>query len=506
VISFFSKISRIYWVSWIFLAVTFVSLELYFSKSLFPVTIKQIQLENSDRSTVSIFRNENRENPNIVAVLLHGKRCSAQLMAPLARVLAINGIKTYTFDFPGHGKSHFPMTFRCDIPGLELPICHKNRSDTDIGISVVQTLIDRQNLSNKKIIFIGHSFGGGRIGHSLMNSAELSNIDKALINLDGNVAGTIYRGPKLLTLHARTKQPSSDFGEQIQLNISHFDMIINSEVAEIVLNWVNRNWKGALGNSERSTAFHLSIPVTAILILLTLIFMTYSLISKFGIDQPNSDQIRISNFTILIFVSVASALIIRLGVESITFFKLQNTSESLYLIYLILLGLCYTPIIFFVSKTELKMKNTKYFLKAISIGILAFLPLALFAAPYVDHYLFHASLSETRMLRWGAFSLSFYPLCFVTRRLTISRTILQSYLLRLGIWIFLLAVWFLLQPPRDINRPPLGDLLQFFACLVIIELFAARLERKANSITSSAVFVSLALAWIAAVFYPFYTT
>lgn len=505
-ISFFSKIFRIYWVSWIFLAVTFVSLELYFSKSLFPVTIKQIQLENSDRSTVSIFRNENRENPNIVAVLLHGKRCSAQLMAPLARVLAMNGIKTYTFDFPGHGKSHFSMIFRCDIPGLELPICHKNRSDIDIGISVVQALIDRENLSNKKIVFIGHSFGGGRIGHSLMNSPQLSNIDKGLINLDGNVAGTIYRGPKLLTLHARTKQPSSDFGEQIQLNISHFDMIINSEVVEIVLNWINRNWKGEFENSERSTAFHLSVPVTAMLTLLILIFMTYGLIPKLGEGQPIRYRMRVSAFIILFFASAVSALIIRFGVESITFLKLHNTSESLYLIYLIVLGLCSISIISVVSKTELKMKNSNYFLKAISIGLLAFLPLALFVAPYVDHYLFHASLSETRMLRWGSFSFSFYPLCFVTRRLTISRSILQSYLLRLGIWIFLLAVWFLLQPPRDINRPPLGDLLQFFSCLVIIEFFAARLERKANSIISSAVFVSLALAWIAAVFYPFYTT
>lgn len=492
--------------SWIFLSLTFISLDLYFSKILFPLTIKQIQLENSDRSTVSIFRNEDREHPNIVAILFHGKRCSAQLMAPLARVLAINGIKTYTFDFPGHGKSLFPMSFRCNIPGLGLPICHKNRSDIDIGISVVQALIDRENLSNKKIVFIGHSFGGGRIGHSLMNSPQFSNLDKGLINLDGNVAGTIYRGPKLLTLHARTKQHSSDFGEQIQLNISHFEMIINSEVVEIVLNWINRNWKGAFENSKRATEFHLSIPLTASLILLILISMTYGLIPEFGEDHPIKGRMIISDFAILFFASVASALIIRLGVESITFLKLHNTSESLYLIYLIFLGLCSFSINLFVSKTELKMKNLNYFLKAISIGILAFLPLALLAAPYVDRYLFHASLSEARMLRWGSFSLSFYPLCFVTRRLTLNRTILQSYLLRLGIWIFLLAVWFLLQPPRDINRPTFGDLPQFFSCLVIIEFFAARLERKANSITSSAVFVSLALAWIAAVFYPFYTT
>lgn len=505
-ISFFSKMSRIYWASWIFLAVTFAGLELYFSKSLFPVTIEQMQLENSDRSTVSVFRHETRETPNTVAILLHGKRCSAQLMAPLARVLAINGIKTYTFDFPGHGKSPVPMTFRCNIPGLGLPICHKNRSDTDIGISVVQSLIDQENLSNKKIIFIGHSFGGGRIGHSLMNSPQLSNLDKGLINLDGNVAGTIYRGPRLLTLHARTKQPSSNFGEQIQLDISHFEMIINSKVVELILNWINENWRGTLENSERSTAFHLSVPVTAVLILLTLIFMTYSLISELGSTQPITSRVRISDFIILIVFSVASALAIRLGVESITFLKLHNTSESLYLIYLILLGQCSTPAILIASKEKFRTQKFNYFLKAVSIGVLAFSPLALLTAPYVDHHLFHSSLSETRILRWGAFSLFFYPLCFVTRRLSISKTIFQSYLLRMGIWIFLLTVWFLLQPPRDINRPPIGDLLQFSACLVIIELFAARLERKSNSITSSAVFSSLALAWIAAVFYPFYAT
>ncbi|MBK7845544.1 MAG: alpha/beta hydrolase [Bdellovibrionales bacterium] len=501
-----SKISRIYWVSWIFLAVIFAGLDLYFSKSLFPVTIERIQLENSDRSTVSVFRHENREIPNTVAILLHGKRCSAQLMAPLARVLAINGIKTYSFDFPGHGKSPVPMTFRCNIPGLGLPICHKNRSDIDIGISVVQSLIDQENLSNKKIIFIGHSFGGGRIGHSLMNSPQLSNLDKGLINLDGNVAGTIYRGPRLLTLHARTKQPSSNFGEQIQLDISHFEMIINSKVVELILNWINENWRGTLENSEKSTAFHLSVPVTAVFILLTMIFMTYSLISELGSTQPFASRVRISDFIILIFSSVASALAIRLGVESITFLKLHNTSESLYLIYFILLGLSSTTVILIVSKEKFRMQRFNYFLKAVSIGVLAFLPLALFAAPYVDHHLFHSSLSETRFLRWGAFSLFFYPLCFVTRRLSISKTIFQSYLLRMGIWIFLLTVWFLFQPPRDINRPPIGDLLQFSACLVIIEIFAARLERKSNSITSSAVFASLALAWIAAIFYPFYAT
>lgn len=509
--------SGAYRAAFLFLLVILIVVQSLYWQSFSKVEEESFYLDDLNRTRVVRYSYSDWQEQGAYAILLHGKRCSAQMMSPFSHELARRGITTYTFDFPGHGHSLVPMRFSCPLKSSEWPICYRQNSDLSLGLEIVKKIIELENLHNKKVFLIGHSFGGGRIGQALMRASEPNGLDLYLINLDGSINGMAYSGTNQFTLLAKNSlQRRMSQGRSIQTNISHLEMIYSSKVIQLVLGEVAR----VLGFTSRdiSEAGHLFYfgPVLVVLALLSLYYLGLVYLKAFfqrseSFEYDREFEFRVGKFAKLLSFSVVAAVFCRLATPYTAWFRLFNTSENLFLIYLIILGWLWGLYIlvrdkFLTERRGLIIHDDYSCLMAILVGTIAFAPFALILAPYLDSHLYHAGFRASRFLRLLTFWFGFFPLNWAMYCKELKGfPSTKIFSLRVGLWFSVLGVWFLFEPHRPADRSSIGDLIEYFTFVFVIGLFCLRFEKNTKSPLSSAVFATFFMAWSAAFFYPVYS-
>lgn len=485
-------------------------IQMVYWQSFSVVAKSEIELSDPHHSIVNKYQRKDNVSRFPVAILLHGKRCSSQMMDPLARELARNGVTSYSFDFDGHGNSKVPLYFSCLRSNEKIPICRRVKSDLSLVDSVFQKLVQRENLEGRRIYLIGHSFGGGRIGHALMKSREKSSLDLFLINLDGRENGVVYSGQKLLTLNVTGQRASRAAGRLMELNVSHLGLLISAEVSEIILREV-------LGDSfqmrERgwvSRSLFSMGPIAVTFLLLIFYFLLLNFLPE--VDLKLERRVRtykdfpLPYLIIILGLAIGSALVCRLSAHIFSLPMIFHTGENLFLLYFVHFGISLWVVHLVYDPLHLIHEICREINgKVVSMVIFSFVLLASIVFSYVDNYLFHAQIEIHRAWRWGCFIFGLLPLGIFVHQLTVANSSVQKWLLRTVIWTIIFSIWLLIAPPRPEDRNPTADVGVYLAFLAISEIFAEKIENKIGSVVGGSIFISLVVAWSAAVFYPIYS-
>ena len=192
---------------------------------------------------------ENGENKP-VAVLLHGWRCSKQMMQPLAKMLGRHGIESFALDFPGHGDSSQVLDLSCSPERLQrrgVP-CRQPYDFTSMAKSMLTALFETHGLASREVMLIGHS-AGAIAAYDI--EGPLFRALRGRIALEGRIKNVRPHGNRMVIGGARyfsrffSGQEHMDTGaaqlgtayRHLSVPIAHLDLLHEDKVNAGILNW-----------------------------------------------------------------------------------------------------------------------------------------------------------------------------------------------------------------------------------------------------------------------------
>lgn len=444
--------------------------------------IQNSGVEQVRHSEYTAFSSTTTSAPGTTAILLHGWRCSASMMAPMARALVRAGIPAFTLELPGHGKSQKAFGIDCPAAG---GICSPHSTNKIEVISAIKKLILDENLTNQKILLVGHSWGGS-LGQEALQAADLSTYNLKLINLDGKLNSGTLPDDRIFSIFVENSQAYTEKSENILTKISHLGMISSDEIFQKIIQRI-----GGPGDSSPAGIW---LPKAATLVILLLLFWSLHFFMPETQLVPAMETLKIKHVVFLFLIAAAVAGLFAFGLNSRIHnqFQIFTTARNAIFYYLMLSGLLF--LIYLAGTGVFKVPKITWpaVRKNSGFVFLGFLPFPLIAFPFVDHYYYHTQLTGFRFPGFLLLTLAFLPL-------TISlAAFARTYLLRAVCWVSLFALFLLFYHPARVVSESGEGLLG----ILLLEIYVLRFEKQTGSWPAASGLMALIMGWLVTVMYP----
>jgi inner membrane protein len=446
-----------------------------------------------------------------VAVLVHGWRCSHQMMLPLARMLARNGVTAYAVDLPGHAASPVPMDLSCS----ERAVRPCRRGNDRFFVRFTNEILgdmDRAGIFRRPVVVIGHSTGGIAAHDAHGPAAQKL---AARIDLEGTIR-TFLRGGNRLVIgnarHVRLKgEPDVRFGNfedksaymLFTSKTTHLDLVRSARVNGAILRWI----RGATGmRVGRDTAphFHL-VQWTAALaggFGLALYAFALALARRRGLvvaGAPISSPRPVVATFCVVLGSLAAALAAGEEMREGQAWLLASMGQSAPVYLRAAATWVALPYVVFAFRPT--APDASRLARDVLLGMLAFLALYATLGVAVDRTFFHVGITPVRLgpfLAWTAF---FVPVSLVVGEVGPSGSGIVRPLLALGAR---LAAWYWVFAVHAVGRMAYhqGELFGLAAVAAVAEVVALPLLFQTRSRLARAVLVAALLAWLQTTSYP----
>ncbi len=213
-----------------------------------PLEIESFEVEGTPVERVRL---RDQRTYGAQFLLLHGYAANRRQLLHLAEVLAAAAGDVYVIDLPGRGDSNaLSSSYPPDGPQADMPTPNETRA----VLAVLQRLRDAKELSNDRLVVIGHSLGGGvalDVARRELPAATIS-----LAGLERPVQPS--RSRNLLLITARLEiSPLRDAADRMYVRAgrsnaarreflcTHSTLPYSSAVQQAIVEWTNRAVPGA---------------------------------------------------------------------------------------------------------------------------------------------------------------------------------------------------------------------------------------------------------------------
>lgn len=464
-----------------------------------------------------VLRVENRafRGSSLNAFLLHGLQCNKSMMVQLGKHLALNGVRAYLIDLPGHGAS--PVRFR----GME--------STYETVRGVLDEIIRREGIDPSSVSLVGHSFGGMIAAHiGLQDPRFRSHVligpgyepgltEKAPLNLlllvgeyDRKVVNLAARQMLIRGTGGTVKDQDVFYGSfesgdarllRVIPRTGHIELIYTPSVSLELLRWIFSSLAASsrtvehTGGRESSTATRGIAVCMMILFVVLLAWGGRQFPQWTGVSSPYLSITPFSDFLMLIVTWLLALHLLSQGIL-LRFLSLEE-GEVIFSLFFSAGALACLGCV--VMRRRLTLRFTRRETVAVLMGIGVATGLYLLVAPFMTHELYHMEIKATRVWRFLAMSLLLLPFSLVTEGVFRG---LQAR--KKGSWIcgleslFVGALYFTLL---SLGLFFLGDRLERFAPILLgfafcLQVIQTVLYACVPSTFLTGVFGSLIVSWL----------
>ena len=448
-----------------------------------------------------------------VAVLTHGWRCSHQMMMPLARALARNGVEVWAVDMPGHGRSPIALDTGCG--GKTSCGIANNRLFTDATASVLDHLFEAEGFADRDVVLIGHSTGAVA-AHDVRGQA--ADLLAGRVVIEGRYKRLVRGGNRLIVgkrkyvekhgggletdvLHGSFEDRSAI--ELFTANRPHLELIYDASVNDRILRWIEGASGKPLGDATepyRKRYIVWAAVLAALGLALATLGAAYA--ARRGWLprlEPSGHPRAAVAFTCIVFGSVVAALwageLFRSGAP-----WLQSRIGQGLPTYLICASVCIgLPYVVFTRRPGILR------LRPVAVD-LAFAAFA-FAALYltfglaVDRYFFHLGLPAWRWIRFLAWTAAFLPVSLVIHEIGFER---DRWWARVANVLVHALIWGAVFWVEAVGRSgtEVDDAKRMVALVMFAEAWALCIGWRRRSRLFAGLVSALVLAWVLMAVYP----
>lgn len=448
-----------------------------------------------------------------VAVLVHGWRCSHQMMMPLARVLARNGVVAYAVDLPGHGASPVPLPTSCGRRAR--PPCRVGSGESFDRVlrPVVEKLAAEEHLGDLPVVLLGHSTGAVA-AHDL--DGPFADRLRARILLEGRIGRLARRGNLLVVgnaghvrrfgLPVDARSGRFEDGSASLLYTSrrtHLELVRSARINRVILSWI-RGATGAEvgGDVDPGVRRDLAIAVALLLAALFGIHAALALARRAGrleLGPPSCLARPGIAWTCLLLGAVAAAL--HAGELAREGFPWLTASVKLTLPWFLLAASVWVAVPYAVAAWRPRGLRPRLLLRDVGLGVLAFAALYASVGLYADGHFWHARIVWSRVPLWLGWAAAMLPVALVLREVGprgpgLGRS-LARFALRMLLWSGLFWVHAL-----GLSGAMRSEVVSVLGLVALGELFASGPAWHAQSRLAGAVTVSLVVSWFMTTAYP----
>ncbi len=488
---------------------------------------KQTLITLPDSNGTPIWRVEpvGRAAISVRALLIHGSRCSAEMMLPLARTLARNGIITFAVELPGHALSPSVLSggSSCQLCSAAPDSCREDvrRQLQDAVFQNYTYLTQAKLLYPAQTIVIGHC-AGGTIAGDLLNSRPLQLAPFTAVNIDG-VPRSINERGNILVLASEGGTPVVERArpdnlapgsfqtrtarKTVQLNESHLVMIYSKRVHLEILRWTKSAFRLTQpinpppGNTDPS-------PFIALLTLSAFLLVYFSLpvIAPAVTDRETpSNSWSWRKLANLGFSGGAASAVLRYGGDNVYPIPQLSLVGPGFVFFLFATGIFATlgNRIFFRSKPQEKGSSKNGLWTALLIPIATFLLIYFTAGAYASRTSFHLQFTPLRLSLFVLYALMLLPITTAIQRvISIDARDSLSVVKRFGciaiVWWTLFALFGLFCRDCAFSR----DLGELKLLIITFELGGVLLFQRLGHRVAPAAFTALMLGWFVSTAYP----
>jgi inner membrane protein len=449
-----------------------------------------------------------------VAVLFHGWRCSHQMMMPLARMLARNGVEVWAVDLPGHGRSPTALESGCRGRKQNCQVS-MNRLFTDAATSIVEHLVEAEGLAGRDVVIIGHSTGAVAV-HDLNVDGQAAESLAGRVVIEGRYKSLTHGGNRLIVgkkkyvqKHGDRLKPDVVHGsfadrsatELFTANRPHLALIYDAHVNDRILRWIASATGASVGEAtkpHRKRYIAWAIVCAALGLALTTLGAAYA--TRRGWLPPVRPSAHARPgvaFVCVVFGSVAAVLwageLFRAGGP-----WLQATIGQVLPTYLMCASVC-IAIPYIVLTRRPGRPQLRSLAVDAAFAVLVFATIYLTVGLAVDRYFFHVGVPAWRWIRVFTWAVAFLPISLVVHEIGFAS---DRWWARIASVLVHAVIWGGLFWVEAVSRGQVADAKRFLAVVVIAELWALCVGWRRQSRFFAALVSSLVLAWILAAVYP----
>jgi inner membrane protein len=448
-----------------------------------------------------------------IAVLVHGWRCSHQMMMPLARVLARNGVVAYAVDLPGHGASPVPLETSC-ARGARSPCRVSSGVSFDRVLRpVVEKLAAEERFGDRQIVLLGHSTGAAA-AHDL--EGPFADRLRARILLEGRI-GRLLRGGNVLVVGnagyvRRFGRPvdarAGRFEDRSATLLytsrrAHLELVRSARINRVILSWIRGSTGAAVGGDvDPGVSVDLAIAVALLLAALLGLHAALALARRTGrlpIGPPSSVARPGVAVTCLLLGAVPAALhageLVRGG------FPWLTASVRLTLPWFLLGASVWVAVPYGLAAWRPRGLRPRVLVRDVGLGVVAFAVLYAGAGLYADGHFWHARIGWGRVALWLGWAAAMLPVALVLREVGPHGPGPGRSLARFGLRMLLWSGLFWVHAV-GVSEAMRSEVLGALGLVALGEVFASGPAWHAQSRLAGAVTVSLVVSWFAATAYP----
>ncbi|MCB9751702.1 MAG: metal-dependent hydrolase [Myxococcales bacterium] len=448
-----------------------------------------------------------------VAVLVHGWRCSHQMMLPLARVLARNGVEAYAVDLPGHASSPIPLDASC-------PSGHRAPCRADLGQMFTSSLVEvlagmraAGMLAGREVALVGHSSGGIAVAElellppdqpdaRVVLEGALERLRPGRNQLFVGRAGKIKKYPNAPVDRTAGSFEDGTAWRATTINIPHLAFVRHRGTNRALLDWIAQATGVELGADTRH---HYNTYVATSLLAAGVGSFGWIALLGFGRRRgwlPRTEPAPARGWIALLcvlFGGLAAALWAGEWFWSGWAWQMARLRQTA-LIYLALASVTVAaPYLALAWRPRATRWGT--LARDALIGLAGTVVLLGGYAAVANAYYFHALFAPWRLLTALGWGLALVPVTLVVRevgpRQPSPRAQALALLARVLTWAALLEI-------HAIGRGASGasEVMAMLGVLAIAELFSISTEVLLRSRVAPAVTIAFTLAWVQVALYP----
>lgn len=448
-----------------------------------------------------------------VAVLFHGWRCSHQMMMPMARALARNGVEVWAVDLPGHGRSPTALETGCRDKKRSCQVPTNGLFKT-ASTSILDHLIEGE-LAGRDVVIIGHSTGAVAV-HDLELQAETAESLAGRVVIEGRYKRLRQGGNRLIVgkpsyvkkfgnglepdvLHGSFADRSAT--ELFTANLPHLDLVYDAGVNERILRWIADTTGATLGDATqpyRDRYIACAIALAALGLALGLLGAAYA--SRRGWLPPvcPSGHARPGiAFVCMVGGSLAAAMwageLFRDGRP-----WLQGIIGQILPTYLMCASVCIG-----VPYVLLTRRPGRPDLRSLAVdtafAVLVFASIYLTVGVTIDRFFFHVGLAPWRWVRFLAWTVAFLPVCLVVQEFSFTT---HRWWARIASLFVHAMAWGAIVWVEAVGRNLVGDAMRLVGVLVLAEAWALCVGWRRQSRFFAALVSAMVFAWVMAAAYP----
>lgn len=450
-----------------------------------------------------------------VAVLVHGWRCSHQMMMSLARVLARNGVEVWAVDMPGHGRSPIALESGCRDKKPNCPISG-NRLFADATVEILEHLYEAQGFAERDVVLIGHSTGAVA-AHDV--SGRAADVLAARVVIEGrfrrlNRGGNrlIVGKPKYLAKQGRGLQPDVLYGsfedrsavELFTANRPHLDLIYDAEVNAKVSRWIADATGEPLGDAvEPYRRRYITWAIVFALLGLALTTLGAALASRRGWlppVRPSGHARPWVAILCMVFGSIAAAMwageLFRTGGDP----WIQASIGQVLPTYLMCAGVSIgVPYCLLTRRPGLP--DPRSLARDLAMAAIVFVTIYSTLGLAVDRYFFHLGVPGWRWIRLFAWTAGLLPVSLLVQEVGFER---DRWYARVATLLVHAPVWYAIFWVEAVGRSSaqIADARRMVAVVMLAEIWALCVGWRRRSRFFTALVTALVLAWILTAAYP----